>query len=103
MLLVLQLKFQFQTGSIRSKIKPVQDKLRECFNSKLVRLEVCLIGYLRFWNLGFNSKLVRLEVPMYMQAERFLKSFNSKLVRLEGRRFAHARYPTGVSIPNWFD
>ena len=60
-----------------------------CFNSKLVRLEVPVLGAVGVLVHRFNSKLVRLEGVADLPQGLALRRFNSKLVRLEAVRFAY--------------
>ena len=75
-------KFQFQTGSIKSKLNIELSELEGSFNSKLVRLKGWLcIHSLRMSISCFNSKLVRLKVQDSVTVTKVIQ----------------------VSIPNWFD
>ena len=125
-----RLKFQFQTGSIKSVI-PKQRTIfmRKSFNSKLVRLKEKASYKTRHGKqTSFNSKLVRLKEGILQETPKFQRRqrFNSKLVRLKVKigwalipiqylfqfqtgsikRYIRTRIPRNqrrVSIPNWFD
>ena len=77
-------RFQFQTGSIRSKRGGACLIWYPSFNSKLVRLEVLYNRVAQACVACLNSKLVRLEVQESEFAVFIDRGFNSKLVRLEG-------------------
>ena len=101
------IRFQFQTGAIRSVRRMLLLRHRSRFNSKLVRLEVAFFGSSTTTHTRFNSKLVRLESGKIEAYEEhngkfqfqtgsikrhgdnrnagicWVESFNSKLVRLE--------------------
>ena len=55
--------FQFQTGAIKRPFQILRIHYhRISFNSKLVRLKVCISSSVRSHDSSFNSKLVRLKV-----------------------------------------
>ena len=101
-------EFQFQTGSIRSPVVGfgIHSIITFQFQTGSIRSQ-SLTSAIDVFNASFNSKLVRLEVCMnrlvtYTSSKKCC--FNSKLVRLEGYWDA-SEMPSVyiVSIPNWFD
>ena len=73
--------FQFQNGSIKSRMSMnVSAKIN-----------------------GFNSKMVRLKAGILFITIAGPASFNSKMVRLKELQITTADNPSRVSIPKWFD
>ena len=99
------MKFQSQTGSIRSfrGVEPLT--CLGTFQSQtgsIRRYNVDDIETIR--QVGFNPKLVRLEARQLGDIPMSEVRFNPKLVRLEDKpQLRHWGVSEGVSIPNWFD
>jgi hypothetical protein len=79
--------FQFQYGSIKSRIFAVTDTDHVYFNSNMVRLKV-FHWRLMIQLLGhFNSNMVRLKACIIQNFINPINNFNSNMVRLKAHYF----------------
>ena len=81
--MLLQKKFQFHKGTIRTQLLKWRVVLLPDFNSIKVRLEQNWCSLLRWWWLYFNSIKVRLELISRNISSHISTNFNSIKVRLE--------------------
>ena len=96
------LLFQFQYGTIKSRISVLSGLSESCFNSNMVRLKVNLLQIERFSVLCFNSNMVRLKVLMLVLLHLpsvFQFQYGTIKRRTKGLPFAIYQ----VSIPIWYD
>ena len=57
-------KFRFQNGAIKSSENTVNNRLRECFDSKMARLKGTQAQKPQAQKACFDSKMARLKAPM---------------------------------------
>ena len=96
-----QIKFQFQSGAVKSCVSLLHSQCHRYFNSKVVRLKAMISIAKPLSVCYFNSKVVRLKEALGTAGESGKTYFNSKVVRLKVALFADASLSSRISIPKW--
>ena len=95
--------FQFQYGSIKSRVHPVDWNGLLYFNSNMVRLKEFGLKLNILPPEYFNSNMVRLKEILHGQDCFRHCHFNSNMVRLKATPEPGIWQPLRISIPIWFD
>ncbi len=95
--------FQFQYGSIGSKLSISWQHSHDSFNSSMVRLEVVIENFVVIGFHRFNSSMVRLEAA-WLTGKPYFCLFQFQYGSI-GRRIGMLmpKVTNFVSIPVWFD
>ena len=95
-------KFQFQTGAIRRLSMTDKQRIMECFNSKLVRLEVFSLSRnsFRLYKFQFQTGAIRRLAKM-LSTDPIQFQFQTGAIRSLPQMVDASTF--AVSIPNWCD